>query len=74
MFVKCNPSYAIILLILQLKVFEKADGISVDTMLLLWSMKERFDFNSKYKVYFETLPQEFKTGILISIIDRFDSR
>lgn len=31
-------------------------------MLLLWSMKEKHDKNSKFRMYFDTLPEEFHTG------------
>ncbi|KMT03327.1 hypothetical protein BVRB_8g198630 [Beta vulgaris subsp. vulgaris] len=42
---------------------EKIDGISAETMLLLWSMRERHTVDSKYKSYFDTLPEEFNTGL-----------
>ncbi|KAI3524225.1 hypothetical protein L1887_02877 [Cichorium endivia] len=44
-------------------VLEKVEGISSETMLLLWSMKEKYDTNSKFKVYFDTLPEAFNTGL-----------
>ncbi|KAI3781683.1 hypothetical protein L2E82_11704 [Cichorium intybus] len=42
-------------------VLKKVEGISSKTMLLLWSMKEKYDTNSKFKVYFDTLPEAFNT-------------
>ncbi|CAH1426704.1 unnamed protein product [Lactuca virosa] len=44
-------------------VLEKVDGISYETMLLLWSMKEKYDTNSKFKIYFDALPEAFNTGL-----------
>ncbi|XP_031388682.1 uncharacterized protein LOC116201557 isoform X2 [Punica granatum] len=48
-------------------VLQKIDGISVETMLLLWSMKERYNPSSKFKMYFETLPKEFNTGLSFGV-------
>lgn len=31
----------------------------------MWSMKERYNSNSRFKIYFETLPNAFITGINI---------
>jgi len=31
--------------------------------MLLWIMRERFKMNSKFKIYFQTLPDEFRTGL-----------
>ncbi|KAL4589998.1 hypothetical protein LXL04_002915 [Taraxacum kok-saghyz] len=45
------------------RVLEKVEGISSETMLLLWSMKEKYDTNSKFKLYFDSLPQAFNTGL-----------
>ncbi|KAG6520191.1 uncharacterized protein LOC122051184 [Zingiber officinale] len=44
-------------------VLKKLDDITPETMLLLWSMRERFNPNSKFKIYFDTLPTEFNTGL-----------
>ncbi|XP_068334013.1 fructose-bisphosphate aldolase-lysine N-methyltransferase, chloroplastic-like isoform X2 [Pyrus communis] len=45
-------------------VLEKFEGITPpETMLLLWSMKERRNCDSKYKMYFDTLPEDFHTGL-----------
>ncbi|RRT40759.1 hypothetical protein B296_00030310 [Ensete ventricosum] len=46
-------------------VLKNLDGITSDTMLLLWSMRERFNPNSKFKIYFDTLPEEFNTGNIV---------
>ncbi|KAG6520126.1 hypothetical protein ZIOFF_017158 [Zingiber officinale] len=43
-------------------VLKKLDDITPETMLLLWSMRERFNPNSKFKIYFDTLPTEFNTA------------
>ncbi|XP_071715689.1 fructose-bisphosphate aldolase-lysine N-methyltransferase, chloroplastic isoform X2 [Rutidosis leptorrhynchoides] len=48
-------------------VLEKVDGISSETMLLLWSMKEKHDSNSIYKFYFDSLPKAFNTGLSFGI-------
>ncbi|KAI3789358.1 hypothetical protein L2E82_02151 [Cichorium intybus] len=45
----------------EFAVLKKVEGISSETMLLLWSMKEKYDTNSKFKVYFDTLPEAFNT-------------
>lgn len=37
--------------------------MSVETMLLLWSMKEKHNPDSKFKLYFDTLPEVFNTGL-----------
>lgn len=46
----------------QFPIFEKIDGISEETMLLLWSMKEKHNNKSKFRLYFDTLPENFNTG------------
>ena len=46
---------------------EKIEGISSETMLLLWSMKEKHNSNSNFKLYFDTLPAVFNTGFLFFI-------
>ncbi|GAV59585.1 SET domain-containing protein, partial [Cephalotus follicularis] len=48
-------------------ILEKIDGISSETMLLLWSMKEKHICNSKFKNYFNTLPEEFNTGLSFGV-------
>ncbi|KAL7134387.1 hypothetical protein ABFS83_11G023400 [Erythranthe nasuta] len=48
-------------------ILEKVDGISEETMLLLWSMKEKYNKNSKFKLYFDSLPDDFQTGLSFGI-------
>ncbi|KAK4392616.1 hypothetical protein Sango_2039400 [Sesamum angolense] len=48
-------------------IFEKVDGISEETMLLLWSMKEKHNNKSKFKLYFDTLPEQFDTGLSFGV-------
>ncbi|XP_076892644.1 uncharacterized protein LOC143544414 [Bidens hawaiensis] len=48
-------------------VLEKVDKISSETMLLLWSMKEKHDINSRFKPYFDSLPETFNTGLSFGI-------
>ncbi|XP_065620341.1 uncharacterized protein LOC112027303 [Quercus suber] len=48
-------------------ILEKIDGISSETMLLLWSMNEKHNCNSKFKIYFNTLLEEFVTGLSFGI-------
>ncbi|KAL6659185.1 hypothetical protein ACP70R_003225 [Stipagrostis hirtigluma subsp. patula] len=42
-------------------------NITNETMLLLWSMRERYNLSSKFKTYFETLPANFNTGLSFGI-------
>ncbi|KAG8367717.1 hypothetical protein BUALT_Bualt16G0102000 [Buddleja alternifolia] len=48
-------------------IFEQVDGITEETMLLLWSMKEKHNNNSRFKLYFDTLPETFNTGLSFGI-------
>ncbi|KAK9931760.1 hypothetical protein M0R45_019024 [Rubus argutus] len=48
-------------------VLEKLEDTSSETMLLLWSMKERYNSDSQYKIYFDTLPEDFHTGLSFGI-------
>ncbi|GFP93266.1 retrovirus-related pol polyprotein from transposon 17.6 [Phtheirospermum japonicum] len=48
-------------------ILENIDGISEETMLLLWSMKEKHNKESKFKLYFDTLPENFNTGLSFGI-------
>jgi len=50
--------------LIQYGVLKEIDGISSETRLLLWSMKEKYNNDSKFKIYFDTLPEKFNTGIL----------
>ncbi|WVZ94341.1 hypothetical protein U9M48_040242 [Paspalum notatum var. saurae] len=57
-------------LLCQSKVFctlKDLDNITSETMLLLWSMRERYNPSSKFKTYFETLPANFNTGLSFGI-------
>lgn len=47
----------------QYPILSKIAGMSSETMLLLWSMKEKHNSDSKFKFYFDTLPEAFNTGI-----------
>ncbi|KAK8926274.1 hypothetical protein KSP39_PZI018131 [Platanthera zijinensis] len=49
------------------KVLNEWDGMTTDTLLLLWSMRERYDPLSDFKNYFETLPDSFNTGLSFGI-------
>ncbi|XP_021755921.1 N-lysine methyltransferase SETD6-like [Chenopodium quinoa] len=51
----------------MIHVLEKIDGISAETMLLLWSMRERHNIDSKYKFYFDALPKQFNTGLSFGV-------
>ncbi|XP_059289906.1 uncharacterized protein LOC132043430 isoform X1 [Lycium ferocissimum] len=44
-------------------ILEKVKGMSAETMLLLWSMKEKHNPDSKFRLYFDTLPEVFNTGL-----------
>ncbi|XP_062075549.1 potassium transporter 11-like [Humulus lupulus] len=55
------------------QILEKRNEMSSETMLLLWSMKEKYNNNSRFKNYFDTLPEEFHTGIGIYNIWKYDS-
>ncbi|KAL2338632.1 hypothetical protein Fmac_013078 [Flemingia macrophylla] len=48
-------------------ILKEIDGISSETILLLWSMKEKYNCDSKFKIYFDTLPEKFNTGLSFSI-------
>ncbi|KAK3123096.1 hypothetical protein QOZ80_8AG0623790 [Eleusine coracana subsp. coracana] len=50
--------------VLALKDF---DNITPETMLLLWSMRERYNLSSKFRTYFESLPADFNTGLSFGI-------
>ncbi|EEC83175.1 hypothetical protein OsI_28406 [Oryza sativa Indica Group] len=43
------------------------DSITTETMLLLWSIRERYNPSSKFKIYFEALPANFNTGLSFGI-------
>nr|XP_027069744.1 N-lysine methyltransferase setd6-like isoform X2 [Coffea arabica] len=48
-------------------ILEKIEGISSETMLLLWSMKEKHNSDSNFKLYFDTLPAVFNTGLSFGV-------
>ncbi|KAH7861513.1 hypothetical protein Vadar_027210 [Vaccinium darrowii] len=48
-------------------ILEKIDGISLETMMLLWSMKEKHNPDSKFKLYFDALPEVFNTGLTFGV-------
>ncbi|KAL9445327.1 hypothetical protein AB3S75_018338 [Citrus x aurantiifolia] len=48
-------------------VLGKIEGMSSETMLLLWSMKEKHNCGSKFKNYFDSLPKEFHTGLSFGV-------
>ncbi|XP_057422050.1 uncharacterized protein LOC130715911 [Lotus japonicus] len=49
------------------QVLKMVDDISSETILLLWSMKEKYNCDSKFKIYFDTLPEKFNTGLSFGI-------
>ncbi|PKU77864.1 [Fructose-bisphosphate aldolase]-lysine N-methyltransferase, chloroplastic [Dendrobium catenatum] len=49
------------------EVLKAWDGMTTETMLLLWSMRERYNPLSIFKKYFETLPDSFNTGLSFGI-------
>ncbi|KAG6586075.1 [Fructose-bisphosphate aldolase]-lysine N-methyltransferase, chloroplastic, partial [Cucurbita argyrosperma subsp. sororia] len=48
-------------------ILSKIEGMSSETMLLIWSMKEKHIADSKFKVYFDTLPEAFNTGLSFGV-------
>ncbi|KAI9079551.1 hypothetical protein K1719_038455 [Acacia pycnantha] len=40
------------------RVLEKVEGISSETILLLWSMKEKHNQDSRFRIYFDSPPEE----------------
>ncbi|XP_054793936.1 uncharacterized protein LOC129309072 isoform X2 [Prosopis cineraria] len=46
---------------------KEVDGISPETILLLWSMKERHNQDSRFRAYFDSLPENFNTGLSFGI-------
>jgi len=44
-----------------------SNSITTETMLLLWSMRERLTPSSIFKIFFETLPSNFNTGLSFGI-------
>ncbi|XP_074361461.1 uncharacterized protein LOC141701726 isoform X3 [Apium graveolens] len=48
-------------------ILEKFEGITSETMLLLWSMKEKHNRDSNFKFYFDALPAVFNTGLSFGV-------
>lgn len=46
-----------------LEKFSSDKNITYTEILLLWIIKERLNPESNFKIYFETLPEEFKIGL-----------
>lgn len=49
------------------QILEKIDGMTSETMLLLWSMWEKYNCTSEFKIYFDTLPKNFNTGLSFGV-------
>ncbi|KAK8604917.1 hypothetical protein V6N13_082380 [Hibiscus sabdariffa] len=49
------------------QILERIDGMSSETMSLLWSMKERHNCHSQFKIYFDALPENFNTGLSFGV-------
>lgn len=47
---------------LQHPILEKIDGMTSETMMLLWTMREKHNHESKFKPYFDSLQESFCTG------------
>ncbi|KAK1388327.1 N-lysine methyltransferase setd6-like [Heracleum sosnowskyi] len=48
-------------------ILENFEGITSETMLLLWSMKEKHNRDSKFKFFFDALPEVFNTGLSFGV-------
>ncbi|KAE8651665.1 uncharacterized protein LOC101212907 isoform X1 [Cucumis sativus] len=48
-------------------VLSKVEGMLPETMTLLWSMKEKHIVDSEFRVYFDTLPEAFNTGLSFGV-------
>ncbi|XP_024016046.1 uncharacterized protein LOC18025402 [Eutrema salsugineum] len=48
-------------------ILEKIDGMTSETMLLLWTMRERHNQDSKFKPYFDSLQEHFRTGLSFGV-------
>lgn len=46
----------------QLPILEKIDGMTSETMMLLWTMREKHNHESRFKPYFDSLQESFCTG------------
>ncbi|KAF3325802.1 [Fructose-bisphosphate aldolase]-lysine N-methyltransferase [Carex littledalei] len=57
-------------LIFQSEMYNAVKDLEImtsDTMLTLWTMRERFNPDSKFKIYFDKLPENFNTGLSFGI-------
>lgn len=48
-------------------ILSKVEGMLSETMMLLWSMKEKHIADSEFKNYFDTLPEAFNTGLSFGV-------
>ncbi|CAH2051295.1 unnamed protein product [Thlaspi arvense] len=48
-------------------ILEKIDGMTSETMLLLWTMREKHNIESKFKPYFDSLQENFCTGLSFGV-------
>ncbi|CAA7022227.1 unnamed protein product [Microthlaspi erraticum] len=48
-------------------ILEKIDGMTCETMLLLWTMREKHNRHSKFKPYFDSLQEKFCTGLSFGV-------
>ncbi|CAN8271150.1 unnamed protein product [Cochlearia groenlandica] len=48
-------------------ILEKIDGMTLETMLLLWTMKEKHNTESRFKPYFDSLQDNFQTGLSFGV-------
>ncbi|KFK40267.1 hypothetical protein AALP_AA3G352500 [Arabis alpina] len=48
-------------------ILEKVDGMTSETMLLLWTMREKHNPESKFKPYFDSLQENFCTGLSFGV-------
>lgn len=48
-------------------ILETFDGITSETMLLLWTMREKHNLDSKFKPYFDSLQENFCTGLSFGV-------
>ncbi|XP_048593158.1 uncharacterized protein LOC106357705 [Brassica napus] len=48
-------------------ILEKIDGMTSETMMLLWTMREKHNLESKFKPYFDSLQESFCTGLSFGV-------
>ncbi|KAH0867119.1 hypothetical protein HID58_074141, partial [Brassica napus] len=49
------------------QILEKIDGMTSETMMLLWTMREKHNHESKFKPYFDSLQESFCTGLSFGV-------